>query len=313
VTHLSQVAVRGKHLVGDVTVTLGRFGHQLPTSHLIDPVNRKWKFDVLKNLVDPCSLSAILQVIVPARAQQDRLIWTLTPSGRFTVKTAITQCLSLGNVIPQTNSIWKLLWNMKMHKRLKVFMWRLGSNTLPTKQLLFHKTGFGDPMCPLCGSNKESYQHLFLKCSVIRPIWFGLNWGLHPDSLPIDSSLDLLNLVINPPICPGIDLNPKTLKAQTSIQIALTLENIWSVRNQRVHNNTKVNHLSIVKNLEGRILEHFHIIDPGILADSLSISPLCWSAPPSNVVKLNTDAALKDGKATLAVVARDDTGTIINC
>ena len=30
-------------------------------------------------------------------------------------------------------------------------------------------------------------------------------------------------------------------------------------------------------------------------------------------MKLNTDAALKDGKATLAVVARDDTGTIINC
>ena len=148
---------------------------------------------------------------------------------------------------------------------------------------------------------------------MIRPIWFGLNWGLHPNSLPIDSSINLLNLVINPPICPGIDLNPKTLKAQTSIQIALTLENIWSVRNQRVHNNTKVNHLSIVKNLEGRILEHFHIIDPGILADSLSISPLCWSAPPLNVVKLNMDAALKDGEATLAVVARDDTGTIINC
>jgi hypothetical protein len=119
--------------------------------------------------------------------------------------------------------------------------------------------------------------------------------------------------VINPPLCPGIDLNPKTLKAQTSIQIALTLENIWSVRNQRVHNNTKVNHLSIVKNLEGRILEHFHIIDPSILVDSFSISPLCWSTSPSNVVKLNTDAALKDGKATLAVVAKDDTGTIINC
>ena len=114
-----------------------------------------------------------------------------------------------------------------MHERLKVFMWRLGSNTLPTKQVLLHKTGFGDPMCPLCGSDEESYQHLFLKCSVICPIWFGLNWGLHPNSLPIDSSLDLLNLVINPTICPGIDLNPKTLKAQTSIQIALTLENIW--------------------------------------------------------------------------------------
>ncbi len=46
----------------------------MKVSNLIDPVNRKWKFDVLKSLVDPCFLNAILQVIVPARAQQDRLI-----------------------------------------------------------------------------------------------------------------------------------------------------------------------------------------------------------------------------------------------
>ena len=63
----------------------------MKVSNLIDLVNRKWKFDVLKNLVDPCSLSAILQVIVLARAQQDRLIWTLTPSGRFTPSMFVTK------------------------------------------------------------------------------------------------------------------------------------------------------------------------------------------------------------------------------
>ena len=46
----------------------------MKVSNPIDPMNRKWKFDVLKSLVDLCSLNAILQVIVPARAQQDRLI-----------------------------------------------------------------------------------------------------------------------------------------------------------------------------------------------------------------------------------------------
>jgi ribonuclease HI len=42
------------------------------------------------------------------------------------------------------------------------------------------------------------------------------------------------------------------------------------------------------------------------------MNPPSWSVPPSNVLKLNVDAALKDGMATLAVVVRKDIGHVIN-
>jgi hypothetical protein len=87
---------------------------------------------------------------------------------------------------------------------------------------------------------------------------------VHPDSFTASTGLELLDLVINPPICTDLRINLKTIRAQNSIQFALTLENIWIVRNQVVHNDLKINHLAIVKNLEVRVLEHWHILNPMI-------------------------------------------------
>uniref|UniRef100_A0A2N9JAY5 RNase H type-1 domain-containing protein n=1 Tax=Fagus sylvatica TaxID=28930 RepID=A0A2N9JAY5_FAGSY len=54
-----------------------------------------------------------------------------------------------------------------------------------------------------------------------------------------------------------------------------------------VHNDLKINHLTIVKNLEERIVEHWLI--------------------------LNLALTLFGGIATLAVIARDDSGSILQC
>jgi hypothetical protein len=170
------------------------------------------------------------------------------------------------------------------------------------------RIGFGETSCPLCGNEEESLAHLFLKCHVIKPLWFGLSWGLHPNLIPADSCTDFLNLVINPPICPGHWVNPKTLKAQCSIQIALILECVWRIWNQIVHNDAKVNLLAEEKNLEDRIIEHLQVLQP---AKSTVISaPHLWKAPPAHIVKLNTDAAIIDLGATIAVVARYSNGSL---
>jgi hypothetical protein len=225
-------------------------------SNLFNASNRSWKTNIFQQLVDQHSLEAILEIPIPMHAPQDKLIWTLSPSGCFSVKSAISSCLAPGNPLTHLNSIWHQLWKLKLHERFKVFMWRLGSNSIPTKLVLAQRIGSGDTMRPLCNLEEESYSHIFLKCQAVRLIWFGLNWGIHPDSFTASSGLEFLELVINPPICIDLRITPKSLRAQTSIQLALTLESIWLLRNQVVHNDGKLNHLVIVKNLEARLLEH---------------------------------------------------------
>uniref|UniRef100_A0A2N9HDB4 RNase H type-1 domain-containing protein n=1 Tax=Fagus sylvatica TaxID=28930 RepID=A0A2N9HDB4_FAGSY len=166
----------------------------LLVSSLIDPINRCWKNELLVELFDTVSVSAINRIIIPLVPHNDKLIWTPDPS------------------------------------------------------------------------------------------------------------------VINPPICPGHWVNPKTLKAQCSIQIALILECVWRIWNQIVHNDAKVNLLAEEKNLEDRIIEHLQVLQ---LAKSTVISaPHLWKAPPAHIVKLNTDAAIIDLGATIAVVARYSNGSL---
>ena len=143
--------------------------------------------------------------------------------------------LSPRNTNTQVETLWPSLWKLRMHERLKVFLWRLVSNALPTNLCINQKTGVGDPICPLCGKKDESYSHIFLKCQVIKPIWFGLSWGLYPERIPAVNSYELLNFVINPPLSQGQSI---------------------------VHKDASINHLIIMKNLEGRILEHFKILEP---------------------------------------------------
>jgi hypothetical protein len=102
-------------------------------SNLFYASNRSWKTNVLQQLVDQHSLAAILKIPIPMHAPQDKLIWTLSPSGCFSVKSAISSCLAPSNPLTHLNSIWHQLWKLKLHERLKVFMWQLGSNSISTK------------------------------------------------------------------------------------------------------------------------------------------------------------------------------------
>ena len=61
-----------------------------------------------------------------------------------------------------------------------------------------------------------------------------------------------------------------------------------------------------MKNLEGRILEHFKILEPNPSVVARPIKQVKWFAPPPNLVKFNVDAALSEDEATLAVVTRDN-------
>ena len=58
-------------------------------------------------------------------------------------------------------------------------------------------------------------------------------------------------------------------------------------------------------------MEHFQILHPEVSKEA-SDMPL-WLAPSPNVVKLNVDAATSANAAFLAVVARDSSGSILNC
>jgi hypothetical protein len=79
-----------------------------------------------------------------------------------------------------------------------MFLWRIASHLLPTKDNLDKFLHFEDRYCPLCELEQESIIHLFLHCTVAKALWFGSSRGIKSESLPICHGANLVSYILNP-------------------------------------------------------------------------------------------------------------------
>ena len=154
------------------------------------------------------SINVIKRISIPLRPMPDQLVWIIDPKGSFTVKSALkTHQGHADSVLP--GSLWSKFWKLKFHERFKVLLWRIGMDILPTKLNVAKRIGHGDTCCPLCNTKDESIIHVFFRCSVSKAIWFGQGSSSLPEFFPISSCLDIIKLIIDPPIpaCDPLDRN----------------------------------------------------------------------------------------------------------
>ena len=78
--------------------------------------------------------------------REDKLVWVGNKSGHFSVKSSYLfgkqDSFHLG-----AGPVWKTIWKAPLHERLKMFLWRLCSKVIPTRQLLFDRIGHGERSC----------------------------------------------------------------------------------------------------------------------------------------------------------------------
>lgn len=80
-----------------------------------------------------------------------------------------------------------LIWKSKIHDRLKMHLWRVAANWLPTKTTLARFTNNGDIICLLYKADEETCLHLFVYCLCAWSVWFSCQWGLKSENLGINS------------------------------------------------------------------------------------------------------------------------------
>jgi ribonuclease HI len=199
---------------------------------------------------------------------------------------------------------------MKIHERVKMLVWRIGMNILPTKENLAQRLGLEDKECSLCHEEIESCTHLFFQCNVARAIWFGSMWGVRPDKVQILCNADIAKFVLYPPaVVNNENMSSKQSHEQNSLRIALTLEAIRNLRNQVCFKGEKCNIIAIITMSNHRFQEMVTVDDQ--IANQTPPEKILWTKPPSGTVKLNVDAACSSDSSWLAVVARDDQGSIL--
>ena len=202
--------------------------------------------------------------------------------------------------------IWSKIWKLRGPERIKMFLWRVAANTLPTRENLMTRMDITEPWCVLCNQEVESASNLFFKCPAAKALWFTACSGFISEDVQLVQPWDIIKLILEPPktSCQTQD------RWLVSLKMALTLKEIWYIRNVVIHQKGTTD----LKASIGRIGEKFKECTRVFShpQNSKMAQPMIrWSPPPPEFIKLNVDAAIAQNTSALAVVARNEQGAIL--
>ena len=186
-----------------------------------------------------------------------------------------------------------------------MFLWRVASDILPTKDKLTRFFLAMDPKCPLCDASHESSLHLFVYCQATRFLWAGNEWGCRPDAMQFDCP----GLFINFLLSLQVSFHGSSDKEGFLLFGALVLEQLWFARNQAIYKEIK-----FFPNKELQVVLKKFIKRCVVLTDVPLVLPrpfYSWIKPEQGAIKMNCDAVVGLDHSFIAIVARDWRGDLI--
>ena len=95
----------------------------------------------------------------------DEVSWKLSSSGSFSVKSLYTK-LTEGDVLDIARGLWKAGLPLK----IKIFLWKMFQNRLPTADNVAKRNGPSDGSC-VVGGTLEDATHALFRCHLARFSW----------------------------------------------------------------------------------------------------------------------------------------------
>uniref|UniRef100_A0A803Q031 Reverse transcriptase n=1 Tax=Cannabis sativa TaxID=3483 RepID=A0A803Q031_CANSA len=248
--------------------------------------SREWNSDIVKDCFEEDVAQAILS-IRPLETSNDMLFWTASKSGKFTVKSGYW--LSQKGRFKDPNKVWEKLWQSSIHPRLKLLLWKLWSDVLPTKM----RIGIRDEACVLCHNADESALHLFGGCSVIKAVLFHSKWGIRVDDLHWNTIMDF-------------GLWWTTVKDESlQLFVACACDSIWKWRNNVIFKNRPFEIDKLLSDIHASVQEmHLrHVAKPGEVS---LLATQDWTDPfgSSDLIPFHTDASILNDEVGCAAVLR---------
>ncbi|XP_021802933.1 uncharacterized protein LOC110747027, partial [Prunus avium] len=195
---------------------------------------------------------------------------------------------------------WSRLWQICVPPKVKVLIWRVLLNILPTRERLRSKGIQGDVgVCGLCGAREETLHHVLLDCSFTALIWqnspLQTEWRDH-DTRDLNGWLEHILM--------GGDRHKTEL-------LFMLIWNLWNERNTVVWTAKRRSPCEVVDGAV-RLLQEFKEHQPTML-QPLSRAQAKWQKPPLGAIKINVDGALhvQTGSGGGGIMARDSAGCFV--
>lgn len=162
---------------------------------------------------------------------QERLIWTPPMSGVFTVKSAYWLITQHRYDLPveEAKRTWNSIWNMNLHGRHSILLWRVLNNALPSLDRISTFIGRTQDTCYLCKSGLETIKHLQVQFQIVKLLWRNSPWQTRIEAFQSLEVLQWIALVFGNRI-PFLGGEKEILGSWQFL--AMALEQIWLIRNK---------------------------------------------------------------------------------
>ncbi|KAK4385625.1 hypothetical protein Sango_2686500 [Sesamum angolense] len=105
---------------------------------LIDQQDHQWKLDLLAQMFTPDTIQEIRKIQILESLEPPRLFWMPSKSGKFSTKTAYLTIIQNAEIMDSEGAlIGKRICNLELHNRLKLLIWRVLFDVLPTREQIW--------------------------------------------------------------------------------------------------------------------------------------------------------------------------------
>ena len=130
---------------------------------------------MLNSYLAPDIVDKITCVPISLSGSTDKIIWSGTSSGHFSVKSAYTILCDVSG----QNEFWGKIWSLNIPPKLKIFLWTFVSGKLLTNDQRFRRRISNDASCFFCHGIQETMLHLFRDCPNAKKLWRCFNIPLN--------------------------------------------------------------------------------------------------------------------------------------
>lgn len=235
------------------------------------------------------------------------IIWPSCRDGVYSVKSGYKLLMEFDEVnepavnvtfVNELKSSWNAIWKLQVPNRIKLLMWRAGSDFLPTKVNLTKRMLLTETTCTQCNQGPEDTLHALWTCPQLSLVWQVLFPELISASSSCSSFLSVIKLAHQ--------------RSKRFDLFAWTVSLIWLRRN-KVRLGEDATPLSRIPPMASDALQEFLQLRPTHENLPRTSRNVKWRPPPIGLVKVNFDGALFEGerKASLGAIIHNENGLVV--
>lgn len=276
----------------------------LSVSSLRVSLTEGWDTAIIADLFSARDRNLIQKIPLSSQPREDCWYWDGDPQGRYSVKEGYKAWCSVNaQPIPNASEVrWSHLWGLNVPAKVRLFLWRICSDSLPLNPVLAARHVEVNALCPVCNLEQETSLHALVSCQFAIAVWATSCIGIF--SPAAGTFLAWWNAVCN------------KFKADDVCVVAMTLWAIWNNRNDWVWNGKHAPAVRVIGSALN-LLSQWTVAQKSFRKTSsnpVAEGDFKWVRPVAGTVKCNIDGSVFEaqGKVGFGFVIRNDLGHFLH-